>query len=71
MVEILGARALRSAAQSHWDLLPQMQITLNTRQHIMFNAGVRIPVNERRGRSTQVLAYLLWDWFDGGFLEGW
>jgi hypothetical protein len=48
-----------------------MQVTLSTRQHIMANAGVRIPVNQREGRSTQAMVYLLWDWFDGGFLTGW
>jgi mono/diheme cytochrome c family protein len=71
MVEILGARELRSGETSRWDVLPQMQITLNTRQHVMLNAGVRIPLNDRQERSTQAMVYLLWDWFDGGFLEGW
>jgi mono/diheme cytochrome c family protein len=71
MVEILGARALASGQKAHWDFVPQVQVTLSTRQHIMANAGVRIPVNERQGRSTQTIVYLLWDWFDGGFLTGW
>jgi hypothetical protein len=71
MVEVLGARELTSGATSHWDLVPQMQVTLSTRQHIMVNAGVRIPVNAREGRSTQGMVYMLWDWFDGGFLAGW
>ena len=71
IVEILGARELVSGAPVHWDVAPQMQVTLSTRQHIMANAGIRIPVNERTGRSTQALVYLLWDWFDGGLLQGW
>ena len=71
MVEVLAARALVTGAVTHWDLLPEMQVTLNRRQHIMINAGVRIPLNARDGRSTQVLTYLLWDWFDGGLFEGW
>ena len=71
MIEVLGARELASGMRTHWDVVPQMQITLSTRQHIMFNAGVRVPVNARAGRSTQGMAYLLWDWFDGGFLAGW
>jgi hypothetical protein len=25
----------------------------------------------RDTRSTRLLVYLLWDWFDGGFFEGW
>ena len=71
MVEVLAARELSSGERVVWDLLPQMQVTLNKRQHIMLSGGVRLPVNEREGRKPQVLAYLLWDWFDGGFLDGW
>ena len=71
MVEMLGARELGAGATTHWDVVPQMQVTLNTRQHVMLNAGVRIPVNERDGRPTQGMVYVLWDWFDGGFLAGW
>ena len=70
MVEVLGARELTSGAETHWDLLPQMQVTLNTRQHIMLNVGARIPIDDP-GRDTQVVVYLLWDWFDGGLTEGW
>lgn len=71
MVEWLAARDLGDGAPVQWDVVPQMQVTLNKRQHIMINAGARIPVNRRAGRSTQVIAYFLWDWFDGGLLEGW
>jgi mono/diheme cytochrome c family protein len=71
MMEVLAARDLASGATTHWDLVPQMQVTLNTRQHIMLNAGVRVPVNDRDGRPTQFMVYLLWDWYDGGLLDGW
>ena len=71
MVEALAARALEDDASVHWDLVPQMQVTLNRRQHLMINVGVRFPVNERNGRSTQVITYFLWDWFDGGLFDGW
>jgi hypothetical protein len=47
-----------------------VQVTLDKRQHIMLNAGLRIPVDDPE-RDTQLMAYLLWDWFDGGLLEGW
>src|SRR5690606_20859111 len=70
MLEVLAARELERGATTRWDLVPQMQVTLNRRQHIMLNGGVRVPVNERRDRSTRLMVYLLWDWFDGGFLEG-
>lgn len=71
MVEWLAARDLEDQATVRWDVVPQVQVTLNRRQHLMMNVGVRIPVNERAGRSTQVLSYFLWDWFDGGLLDGW
>ena len=71
MVELLGARELVSGAETNWDIVPQIQITLNTRQHIMMNVGVRAPLNNEEGRTTQVVAYLLWDWFDGTLFEGW
>lgn len=71
MVELLGARELVDSATTHVDVLPQLQVTLSARQHIVANIGVRLPVNEREGRATQVLAYLIWDWFDGSILEGW
>jgi len=71
MVEVLSGRELAAGEDVNWDLLPQIQVTLNTRQHVMANVGVRIPMNDTDVRDTQVLVYLLWDWFDGGFLEGW
>jgi hypothetical protein len=71
MVEILGARELASGETTQWDLLPEMQVTLSRRQHIMINAGVRFPLTEAGSRSTEVLFYFLWDWFDGGLVSGW
>jgi mono/diheme cytochrome c family protein len=71
MVEWLAARDLEHPARVRWDIVPQVQVTLNCRQHIMINLGIRLPVNERTGRSTQLISYFLWDWFDGGLLDGW
>ncbi|KAB2892476.1 MAG: cytochrome c [Kofleriaceae bacterium] len=71
MIEVLGARELLGDATSHVDLLPEMQITLSARQHVVGAVGVRIPINDRADRPTQVLVYLIWDWFDGGVLTGW
>ena len=54
-------------------LVPQLQVSLNTRQHVLANVGVLIPVGEAPGaeRPVRLLAYILLDWFDGGFFEGW
>ena len=71
MVELLAARELESGATTHWDIVPQFQVTLNTRQHVRFNLGWRVPLNDRQGRHSRVVMYFLWDWFDGGLRDGW
>jgi hypothetical protein len=71
MVELTAGREFASDADIRYSIVPQIQITLNKRQHIMFNIGVREPLNERDVRNSQVVFYLLWDWFDGTLLEGW
>ena len=70
MIEILGARDLESGAVTRWDVVPQFQVTLNTRQHVMLAVGVRTPLDDST-RDTRYVAYLLWDWFDGGLFDGW
>ena len=71
MLEVVGARELTSGADVAWDAVPQLQVTLNTRQHVIANLGVRVPVTDASTRDTEVMLYVLWDWFDGGFLDGW
>jgi mono/diheme cytochrome c family protein len=71
MVEVLAARPLEDGAKAEWDVVPQMQVTLSRRQHIAFSFGARLPLSNRDARPTTFMAYLLWDWFDGGFFEGW
>jgi mono/diheme cytochrome c family protein len=71
MVEFLLDRDLVTAARTNWDLLPEMQVSLNKRHHVRASFGVRTPLNNTVGRSTQLVGYILWDWFDGGFREGW
>jgi hypothetical protein len=71
IVEVLGARELESGATPGWDLVPQVQVSLSQRQHVLLNAGVRIPVNDYGPRAAEFKFYVLWDWFDGGILSGW
>jgi len=71
IIEVLAARELVSGADLDWDLVPEIQFSLNQRQHILVNVGIRIPVSNSGDRDTQILMYILWDWFDGGFFEGW
>lgn len=70
MLEAVATRALDGGG-TDVDLVPQMQVTVNTRQHVMINLGVRLPVTDADARNTRVLFYVLWDWFDGGFFDGW
>lgn len=69
-IELLGSREFEFGAPTLWDVVPQVQVSLSRRQHVLLSVGVQVPVNYRR-RSTQVLAYLLWDWFDGELFDGW
>lgn len=71
MVEFLADRELGSGDKTHWDILPQVQVTLSRRQHIRADLGVRFPLNDVSQRNTEVVFYVLWDWFDGGLREGW
>ena len=52
-------------------LAPGAQITLNRRQHVRLGLGVRLPVTDARDRSPTAMTYLLWDWYEGGFGQGW
>jgi hypothetical protein len=71
MIEILAARDLAEGESINWDLAPQVQVTLNTRQHVMLNAGVRFPLTDSEFRSARFVMYVLWEWFDGGLFDGW
>jgi cytochrome c5 len=71
MLEIEGKWEDSPGADAEWSVVPQVQITLNTRQHVMASAGFRVPVTQRADRDVELMFYFLWDWFDGGVLEGW
>lgn len=71
MMELQGKWEDSPGADTEWDVVPQIQITLNTRQHVMASTGFRIPVTNRASRDVEFVFYLLWDWFDGGVREGW
>jgi len=71
MVEIIANHDFQTGARTDFDVVPQFQVTINKRQHIRVNFGIRVPVNDTAGRPIQAMAYFLWDWFDGGLFEGW
>jgi mono/diheme cytochrome c family protein len=71
MIEALAARDLESGATTEWDIVPQVQVSLSRRQHVLGALGIRQPITDRSTRQTELVIYLLWDWYDGGVLEGW
>ena len=71
IVELTALRELERGRPVEWDLVPQLQVSLSKRQHILVSGGLRVPLNERGDRHAQLLTYVLWDWFDGGLKDGW
>ena len=69
MAEVIVAKPEDGGAE--WDVVPQVQVSLSKLQHVLLNVGVRIPLDERQDRKPEVLTYVLWDWFDGGFFQFW
>ena len=71
MMEIIADRDLTSGATTNWDVVPELQIPMSKRMHILGSVGVRVPVNNTAGRQKQVMFYVLWDWADGPLTQGW
>jgi mono/diheme cytochrome c family protein len=71
MLELTGERDLEDGARTQWDVIPELQVTLNARQHVRAALGFRMPVTETADRPRQVMVYFLWDWLDGGLRDGW
>ncbi len=71
IVEVVADRELVSGASTNWDVVPEIQIPISKRMHILGSIGYRIPVNNAADRPKQLMIYVLWDWVDGGLTEGW
>ncbi len=71
MLEVAAVQDWEPDAPVHWDLVPQLQVTLSQRQHLIASVGARIPVDRFGTEPPQLMMYLLWDWFDGPLHEGW
>ena len=71
MLEFSANRELVPGATTDWDIVPEFQVTLSRRQHVRLAVGYMLPVSNATGRPNQVVAYVLWDWFDGKLREGW
>ncbi|MCC7417558.1 MAG: cytochrome c [Acidobacteria bacterium] len=71
MIEIVGDRELERGAVMECDVVPQLQIPLNRRMHILGSIALKVPAVQAAGRARQAMFYLLWDWMDGGLAAGW
>jgi mono/diheme cytochrome c family protein len=71
MAEFIAKRDYTTGASTDWDVLPEIQVTVSRRQHIRAAVGYRKPITDVSGRSPQVDFYVLWDWAEGYFWEGW
>lgn len=72
MAEFVTSKPLAvQGARSTSDWIPQLQFSLTRRQHILGSIGLRLPITDRATRPRELVAYVLWDWFDGGFFTGW
>jgi mono/diheme cytochrome c family protein len=71
MAEFIADREFETGAITNWDVIPQIQIPISKRMHILANVGVRVPMNNRVGRPTQLMFYVLWDYVDGSLKQGW
>jgi hypothetical protein len=59
MVEILAARELEEGQSVQWDAVPQMQVTLNQRQHLMIKRRCPHSADRPRRRTTGAGRHLL------------
>lgn len=71
IVEVVADRELVSGAVTQWEWVPQLQVSLSKLQHVLASVGMRLPVNDHANRPREFVAYVIWDWFDGGFFSGW
>jgi mono/diheme cytochrome c family protein len=65
-----GSGADRKSAVQ-WSALPQARIGLNKRGNIALNVGLELPLNDRDRYDWRAYVYFIWDFADGGLLEGW
>jgi hypothetical protein len=71
MIELAGERPTGGDGETTWDFAPGLQVTLSARQHVRLAFAWLKPLTQHTERESRLLAYVLWDWADGGLLEGW
>src|SRR5580700_2937929 len=62
MLELTADHDLRAGATTNLSLVPEFQVTVNTRQHIRAALGYQVALNNAATQTNQVIFYFLWDW---------
>jgi mono/diheme cytochrome c family protein len=71
MAEFIADRDLVSGARTNFDIVPEIEIPISKRMHILASIGLRVPVNNTADRPKQLMLYFLWDYVDGTLRQGW
>ena len=71
MTEFVAKKDYKVGEGTQWDVVPEMQVTVSRRQHIRAAVGYSKPITEVGGRAPQIEFYVLWDWAEGHFWNGW
>ncbi len=64
-------RGLHAGARTRVWFLPQAYVVLSRRGHVALSVGPEIPVRRDPDVRFRVRAFLLWDYADGPFWQGW
>ena len=71
MTEFVASKDFKAGEGTQWNVVPEIQVTVSRRQHIRAAVGYSKPITEVSGRAPQLEFYVLWDWAEGHFWEGW
>ncbi|MBI4428526.1 MAG: c-type cytochrome [Ignavibacteriales bacterium] len=64
-IEITGTKDLTNRTHM-FSIIPKLYVGLTKRGHVGFSVGSEIPVSSEKAFSSRWLAFLLWDYADGG-----
>jgi hypothetical protein len=64
-VEFFGAKSLGSADHRE-SLIPKIYWGITPRGHLALSIGTELPLNSPESFDGRILAFLLWDFVDGG-----
>ena len=71
MIELAASRDLVTGSPVEWNMVSEFQVSLSALQHVRANVGLDIPLTQRDTRHAQLMAYVLWDMYDGPLFSNW